>query len=183
VASSSIRYTFTGTERPASALSAGMSVLSARGSSWRPFVAESVPIPEEEIVALNGGPTGTAPSWTDFTVAKRVLNYRYHIHQFNPPNRDWEHIHERSGGGGHSVANLALTNRRLNQVDLNQWFGSRQPSGTGFPSTGPLTVREYLSQVRASPEERTRWKLRAYRLFGVSIRGANNGRGPYQTLS
>ncbi len=183
VSATQLQYQFAGEgERPASALTRGTSLLSARGESWRPFVAASVPLPEDEIIALNGGSTGTATSWPDFVLAKRVLNYRHHVHQLNPSNMDWEHIVEQSGRGENSVTNLALANRRLNQVDLNHWFGSRQGSGDGFPNTGSQTVRQYLDAVAANAQERARWKRRAYRIFGVSVRPANNGRGPYQKL-
>jgi hypothetical protein len=115
-----------------------------------------------------------------------VLNYRYNSdrNQSNPPGLDWEHIVEFTRGGGeNSVDNMALLNSQANRVAINHWFGSSQGSGTGFPSTGALTVRDYLDSIAASPAERTRWKLRAYRLFDLGQPRTRNGpRGRFQVI-
>jgi len=129
-----------------------------------------VPASDEEILKLNGGAEASNHAWPHYEDARKVLNYRHHIHQGNPPNKDWDHIVEQSGRGVHSDTNLALADSNLNRVTLNNWFGERQISGPGFPNTGPLTVREYLDSIKADATERTRWKMRAYRIFRVSIR-------------
>lgn len=181
------RYEFAGEgSPPTSAVRTGMSLLDGRGSFWRVFVPGSRPLTEDDILIHNGGDTGTISRWADRNIARRVLNYRHNSDrsQSNPPGLDWEHIVEFTRGGGeNSVDNMALLNSQANRVAINHWFGSSQGSGTGFPSTGALTVRDYLDSIAASPAERTRWKLRAYRLFDLGQPRTRNGpRGRFQVI-
>ena len=116
--------------------------------------------------------------WTNFADARQVLNWRHHNSFPNPSGMQWEHIVEQSGGGAHSVDNLALTSEALNQ-SFNLYFGSPQEG------TGRVTLRAYL---RDKPQTFHRWwKERCYGVFRVrivrkSVGADGQARGEYQTL-
>lgn len=125
--------------------------------------------------------------WNTFEDAKRVLNYRHHGAQNVPPNKSWEHIIEQAYRGIHTEENLALADDTLNEQKLNAWMGDSLSSHSypdlgHFPSTGPLSVREYLRSTGADGDEWGRWKRRAYKVFRVALRWYNHGRGRYQKL-
>lgn len=154
---------------------------SGYGSIFRRFDDRASLWSTERIEAAN-----RTNSWGDYTTANRVLNYRYHVFQLNPPGKQWEHIVEQSYGRAtgvnvNSVGNLALT-----YGGFNRWLGTvfgrsyLRDDIRGFPSTEGLPLREWL--VTKSPEEATRWKEALYRLGGKRVTSLGSERGLYQIL-
>lgn len=151
------------------------------GSVWRRFDDRASLWPLERIVAANG-----TNSWGDYTTANRVLNYRYHEFQLNPPGKQWEHIVEQSygratGAGVNSVSNLALTDG-----GFNRWLGTvfgrsyARDDIRGFPSTQGLPLRDWLAGQPVA--EAARWKEALYRLEGKRVTSLGSARGMYQIL-
>jgi hypothetical protein len=182
VTATHIQYRFVGTDVPRAAVSGGLSPLNEAGRLWRLFSPQAGDLPQSELLTHNGGATGTNTSWSDMRIARKVLNHRHHDQQINPAGKEWEHVIEQSAGGPNSVNNLALADATINR-DLGTWFGQRQASAPGFPNTGPLTVRQFLDEAHTDAAERRRWKMRAYAIYGVTLRPTtNHGRGPYRKL-
>ena len=152
------------------------------GSVWRRFDDRASLWPLERILAANG-----TNNWgADYKTANRVLNYRYHEFQLNPPGKQWEHIVEQSygratGAGVNSVNNLALTNG-----SFNRWLGIQfsrsyvQNDIRGFPSTQGIPLRDWL--VGQPAGEAARWKEAFYRLEGKRVTSLGSERGMYQIL-
>lgn len=183
VTGTQLEYRYVGRPIPRAAVSGGTKPLTEIGTTWRLYAPRAGELPRDELLVHNGGESGAEIRWTDRTIARRVLNFRHNDDesQSNPAGREWEHIVEATAGGEHSVDNLTLSDATLNR-DLGVLFGQRKESAPGFPSTGPLSVREFLDAAGAGVRIRRRWKERFYRIFGVQVKRNNKGRGPYQTL-
>jgi hypothetical protein len=122
--------------------------------------------------------------WTDRNVARRVLNYRHHKDpalQMNPSGKEWEHIHEASNKGEHSVKNLALLDEQINR-DLGIAFGKSYGPGEvkGMPGTGGQKLRDFLSALPAS--EHVKWKFKFYDRYNLTLKTVKNEIGEYQVL-
>jgi hypothetical protein len=177
-----IQDRFAGTDIPRAATTGGMTLLSEYGNLWRLYMPEAGDLPLDELLVHNGGSNGTNTNWNDRDITRRVLNYRHHGQQSNPAGKAWEHTVEHTAGGSNSVDNLVLADATVNRA-LGVWFRQKQTSASGFPNTGPLTVRRFLDAVNAKRAERLRWKMRAYAILGVRLQPPrNHGRGPYRTL-
>ena len=117
--------------------------------------------------------------WDDVNDARQVLNWRYYNRYEVPRGMEWEHIIEQSAVEIHSVDNLALTTRELNQA-VGRYFGKPQEGTNGLP------LRVWL---RDKPLSLHRfWKERLYqnpyqvRVVRKSVGVDGVRRGDYQVL-
>ncbi|HEX5870008.1 MAG TPA: hypothetical protein VFY65_06325, partial [Longimicrobium sp.] len=163
-------------------VSVGATSLTGEGRDWVRARTERA-IRSDEWIDRENQKTG----WSTFEDAKRVLNFRDHGAQNAPRGKSWEHIIEQSYRGIHTEENLALADETLNEETLNAWMGDSKTSHSypdlgHFPSTGALSVRDYLRSTGANGDEWARWKRRAYKIFRVALRWFDHGRGRYQKL-
>ena len=118
------------------------------GRLWRRYIPGTGFLKPARLATENANKLGP---WGDRNVARLVLNFRANEDdsQFNPPEMEWHHIHEHSGGGENSVANLVLTSKNNNRVFKN-WFERPQIQRGALERTYPLQLRDYLKEKNNS---------------------------------
>jgi Domain of unknown function (DUF4157) len=148
---------------------------------WKKGHVSQIIIPEDRLLELNQDEA----KWNNsIVIARAVLNYRHHQAQLNPPGKEWEHIIEKTrGGGANSSANLALTAATLNNR-LGVLFGrpyASHEAPAGMNGTNNLELREYLAD---KPEPmRYAWKNYFYGKLSVSLKWKTSERGKWQELN